>query len=114
MNVSLDNDLNTDNNETTGKFLLSQRSGITCIDINDIGLAVANSNLIVKNKPEFILNKWKAMVDFQWPYSERLYYNKMRQRYLSPQHFTGSNNIFAYSNMMKGIFCTHCAIEMLS
>ena len=56
MNVSSDNDLNTSNHEETGKFLLSQRPGITCTDISDVGLGVGNSNLTVKTS----LNLYQA------------------------------------------------------
>ena len=78
---------------------------------DNIGFAIANwREYSDMEKARLLEQPWSPPSDFEWPYTERKDGQKIRRKYLGPQHFTGLYQCFSYSTIKKGIYCKPCAV----
>lgn len=85
--------------------------GTSSFDKNDVGFGNSNWHEYTDtDKINFLKHSWFPPSDFEWPYSERKDGQKLRRKYLGPQHLSGVYQCFAYSMLKGGVYCKTCAV----
>ena len=90
----------------------TERESTVRAAIHDIGIAVGEgSRQLSERERLFVLEQpWVPPPNFQFPHTERKDGDKVRKKYLGPQHFLKQYSVFAYSESKKGVFCRPCSL----